>query len=223
MTPSEAARLPIWLRLAVAQGITAPVIYLGVIVVGGARRPGYSHLHQAVSELTEAGAPDRVGLNIALAVMELLTVAFGLGYFVAVRQVDRHLAASAALMVVIGVAGLGFARFPMDPVDAPITFDGGMHLVLVSISAVAAIAAVLLAALGWRRVQGTRGLGVFSFAMLAAMVASGVISGYVGANGGPGIGVWQRINTGAFGLWQVATALFLLQRGAMLPGPRPQA
>ena len=48
------------------------------------------------------------------------------------------------------------------------------------------------------------------------MLISGVICGFIGANAGPGIGLWQRINTGAFGFWQIATALYLLRSGADL-------
>ncbi len=217
--PHYRGRLPGWLTLAVVQGVSAPLIYLGVIAVGGAMRPGYSHLNQAVSELTEAGAPDRVPLSIALAAMEVCSIAFGLGYFALVHRLDRRLAASAGLMAVIGVIGLGFARFPMDPVGNAITFDGLMHLGIVTVSALAAIASVLLAWLGWRRVPAARALAVASFAVLAVMLTSGVISGYVGVNAAAGIGLWQRINTGAFGLWQIATAVFLLRHGADLVRP----
>jgi hypothetical protein len=104
----------------------------------------------------------------------------------------------------------------MDPVGSPITFDGAMHLAIVTVSAVAAIAAVLLAGLGWRRIPGAHGLAVASFVALAVMLASGLVSGYLGASAGPGIGLWQRVNTGAFGLWQIATAVHLLRRGARL-------
>lgn len=59
MFPRDRKDRPRALRLAVAQGITAPLVYLGVIVVGGARRPGYSHLDQAVSELTLSRSASR--------------------------------------------------------------------------------------------------------------------------------------------------------------------
>ena len=152
--------------------------------------------------------------------MELLTIAFGLGYFTLVRRVDRRLAASALLPVAIGVVGLGFARVPMDPMGSPVTVDGAMHLALVAVSALAAIAAVFLAGFGWRPVRDARGLARVSFVLLGGMLASGVASDIVGATGWPGIGLLQRINTGAFGLWQVATAVFLLKPGADLcPSP----
>ena len=48
------------------------------------------------------------------------------------------------------------------------------------------------------------------------MLIPGVICGFIGANSGPGTGLGQRVNTGAFGFWQIATALYLLRSGADL-------
>mgnify|MGYP001816327058 CR=1 FL=1 len=215
MTAVDHTRLPPWIKLAVTQGIAAPLVYLGVVVVGAALRPGYSHYTQAVSEMTQAGA-DRFGLTVALTAMEALTIAFGLGFFWIVRARDRRLAASALALVAIGVVGFGFAPFPMDPVGSPMTGPGMMHLVIVTISALAAIAAVLLSALGWRRRPEARWIAVVSAVALAGMLVSGFAAAIVGANGWQGVGFWQRIYTGAFGFWQIATALFLLRHGARL-------
>lgn len=202
----------VWLRIAVSQGITAPVLYAGATIIGAVYQPGYSHFSNAVSELSASGAPNQSWLIAIFALTELLKIMFGVGYYVAVRDLSGALVASAVLMVVIGVVGLGFARFPMDQIGAPLTFDGRMHIVIVSISAVLAVAAIAFAGIGWRRSPDGKTLARWSFAMLALMLASGIASGLVAANAWPGIGIWQRVNIGAFSIWQIATSVYLLHR-----------
>ena len=200
------------LKIALAQGIVAQVVFAGAAIIGGIAHPGYSHMSQAVSELTAAGAVNQGWLLAAFALMEVLTIIFGVGYFICVRGTSNALTASAVTVAAIGVVGLAFARFPMDQVGTPMTFDGRMHIVIVSVSAVLAISAVGLSGVAWRRLPGGRAMAQLSFAVLALMVAGGVISALVATNGWPGIGIWQRLNNGAFGVWQIATAVFLLRR-----------
>ena len=52
-------------------GIVAPVLYVVTIIVGGLIRPGYSHIANAISELTAAGAPNKALLD-PLLVHELI-------------------------------------------------------------------------------------------------------------------------------------------------------
>ena len=204
---------PVWVTLALIQGISAPILFFLVAFVGGLLRPGYSHVSQAISELTEAGAVNKVYLDLALLVMEVLTILFGLGFYWVVRTASWRLRSSAALMVLIGSVGLLFYRYPMDPMGTDMTPDGRMHLIIVTVSAVAAILGVLLSARGWASVSGGRGIARMCYVVLAAMLFSGVAAALVGSQGLPGIGIWQRINTGAFSAWQIATAIYLLRPG----------
>ena len=121
-------------------------------------RPGYSHFSQAISELTEAGAADKIYLDLPLLIMETLTILFGLGFIRVVRKTNRWLTLSAGLMVFIGILGIFFYRYPMDPMGTPMTSDGRMHLILVSMSAMAAILAVFFSARGWSLLSGGRGI-----------------------------------------------------------------
>jgi len=204
---------PIWVTVALIQGITAPILFWLVAVVGGLLRPGYSHVSQAISELTEAGAVNKVYLDLSLLAMEALTILFGVGFFWVVCNASWRLKSSAALLVFIGFVGLLFYRYPMDPMGTEMTPDGRMHLVIVTVLAVAAILAVLLSARGWTSVSGGHGIARMSYVLLAAMLFSGVASAVVGLQGLPGIGIWQRVNTGAFSAWQIATAIYLLRSG----------
>jgi len=202
----------VWLRIALAQGISAPILFASAAIIGGFSHLGYSHVSQAVSELTASGAPNQSWLIAAFALTELLKITFGVGYYLAVRNLNRALAGSALIISAISVVGLGFARFPMDQIGSSLTFDGRVHIVIVSISAVMAIVSIALAGFGWRFVHTGKTLSVWSFAMLAMMLVSGLASVLVVANGWPGIGIWQRVNIGAFSAWQILTSIHLLRR-----------
>ncbi|MCP4098689.1 MAG: DUF998 domain-containing protein [Planctomycetaceae bacterium] len=203
---------PKWLKIAIAQGIAAPFIFTCVAFIGGLLYPGYSHTSQAISELSANGASNQRWLLVAFALTELQKIVFGVGFYSAVWDMGRALKGSALSMIAIGVIGLGFAKFPMDQIGTPVTFDGQMHIAIVSISAVLATIAITLSGVGWRFVPGGKALVRWSFSMLAIMVASGMLSGLAIAIEWPRVGIWQRVNIAAFSIWQIATAIYLLRR-----------
>ncbi len=209
------SRRPLWVTFALFQGILAPIIFALTAIVGGLMRPDYSHVFQAISELTEAGAADKTYLDPPLLIMEFLTILFGIGFFWAVRRLNWQLKTSAVLLVVIGVGGAFFYRYPMDPMGAEMTPDGKMHLVIVSLSALAAILSVLLAARGWMAAASGRAMARLSYTVLAIMLFTGFGSVFVAVGEWPGIGIWQRVNTGAFSVWQITTAISLLRLSKM--------
>ena len=46
-------------------GLLAPAAYIVMTIVGGALRPGYSHLSDTVSELLSPGSPNRPLLGVS--------------------------------------------------------------------------------------------------------------------------------------------------------------
>ena len=222
MTVTEnitSAKRPVWVTVALWQGVTALLLFAFVAILGGVMRPGYSHLSQAISELTEAGAAHKPYLDPPLLAMELLTIAFGLGFWWVVRRANLALRISAACFVFIGLVGLFFYRFPMDPMGSEMTFDGRMHLIIVIVSALAAIPAVLASTRGWFLIRGARKMVVVSVLVLLVMMASGILSALVGTQDWAGIGIWQRLNTGAFSAWQITIAIYLVRASSIEAHP----
>lgn len=209
--PSSSPRYPTWVRIALWQGIVAQIVFALTVSIGGALRPGYSHVSQAISELTEIGAPNKALLDPALLLMEIMGIAFGIGYFWAVRDRGRMLKTSATLVAIIGVVGTFFYVFPMDPVGDEMSFSGQMHLGIVTVSAIAALLAVAFAGIGWARIRPR--LARLSWVLLVVMIVGGIMAIPVSLYGWPGIGLWQRGNTAAFALWQIMTAVALLRNG----------
>lgn len=202
---------PVWVVICIGLGISAPVLFLLTTIIGGALRPGYSHVSQAISELTQAGAADKAFLDPLLLIYQAMGLAFGVGMYRAVRGLDWRLRGSAGLLAWIGLIGFFFYRYPMDPIGQELTFDGRIHLVIVSCSAIGALLAVAFSALGWGRTANARGMAWLSWAVLSVMILTGLAAIPVATFGWPGMGLWQRANTSALGLWQIVTAVYLLR------------
>jgi hypothetical protein len=66
-------------------GVIAPVIFVFMTILGGAIRPGYSHISEPVSELLSPGAPNKLLLDTLHTVYALLLALFGIGMLQLVR------------------------------------------------------------------------------------------------------------------------------------------
>src|SRR2546426_11113330 len=113
-------------KLFMLWGMLAPVVYVGAVIVGGVKRPGYSHRSHFVSELLEAGAPNKSLLNPLFALYNLLTLSFGIGLYARVRAMRQHkgeVSGSLGALVLVAEGLFGFVTvfFPQDPRGAPVT------------------------------------------------------------------------------------------------------
>ena len=214
---ADQANRPWWSTGALVQGILSPLLFLLIVVLGALARPDYSHVVQAISELTMAGAPNKMLLDIGLTATELMNIAFGLGYFWCVRAWGTRFRISAALIVFIGVIGLAFAPFPMDPIGATLTQAGRVHIMLAAVSSLATMAVIIFAAFGWRTRRGGGFWFAYSFVSFAIVFAAGLLSAIAIAQGWSNVGLWQRLSVAAFLLWKALLAFELLHRTRNMP------
>ena len=197
--------------LLVLAGIAAPLLYVFTVILGGAIRPGYDHLAEAVSALTEARAPNKVWLDALFFGFNVLLVAFGIGVLATMRH--HRLAIRISALAIIGVALLGLVMwsFPMDPVGAPVTGTGQGHLILAGLMSFGTIVAVFAFAAGAWRVPGWRAFSVFSFLALAEIVATGALTAIAAGGEWPTVGLWERMTIGGYLVWIFVLA-WLLRR-----------
>lgn len=101
-------------RLSLA-GLVGPVVFWVLVITLGFLTPGYSHLHDAISDLGAIGAPYGV-------VQQANFVVLGLGILAFVVVVDRQFRAGGwpwIGVVLVGLLGLlgaiGSGVFPVDP------------------------------------------------------------------------------------------------------------
>jgi len=183
-------------------GITAALLYIAAVVVGGLLRPGYDHVSMAVGALIERGAPNQLFLAILFAVSYGLLIAFAWAVGMSSRGEGlSYLTTGSIILGITGALGLVMALlFPADPIGAVPTVEGTGRLFLFYGISLGMILTVFFLGLG-SRVRDS--FWVFSIAMGFLVLAAQVVSLALAATANPFLGLAERIATGLFLLWLV--------------------
>jgi len=191
-------------------GVLASLLYVAMNVVIPLQWAGYSSAAQTISELSAIGAPTRA-LWVPLGVVyTLLIVAFGWGVWTATRGA-RRLRLAGALLVFSGLFGLFWP--PMHLRGAPFSLTDALHIVWTAVTLLITLLVMWLAATAF-----AHRFRVFTVAIVAVWLVCGTLTGLDGPRVAanlptPWIGVWERINAGAYLLWLVVFAIALIRRG----------
>ncbi len=193
-------------------GMLIPITYIFMYLLGGALRPGYSHIANSVSELLSPGAPNRPLLSVLQLTYALLHIVFGVGVLQFVRgsAADASVGRIGAWMIVaLGVATIGTAIFPQDAEGTPGTLPGLIHKVLVFGGLIPlSIFSTLLIGFWTRRAGILPGFDTYSFITVGAIVVMGGIGGATAAT--PFAGLVERIAAIVTHQWLFILALRLL-------------
>ena len=205
-------------RVPLAAGAAATVVYVLAVVLGGLLRPWYSHVSQAVSELIEVGAPNKGILDPLFMAYNVLTAVFAVGVYRAGAGKERGplALAAAAVLLMEAVAGFVTVFFPQDVPGTSATATGVAHILLASVTSLCTMAAILLVFLWLRNTPGGRGYAVYSLVTLIVVFITGGVAAATTAEGVPINGLAERLTIGAFLQW-----MFVLGLG--LPSPDASA
>jgi hypothetical protein len=191
-----------------------PVAYVIMTILGGALRPGYSHISDTVSELLSPGAPNKSLLIVFQIAHALLGSLFGIGVLRFVRESEHNALIGrigAGMIIAVGVATVGTAIFPQDASGAPPTFAGKLHGVLVfGVLVPFTILSTLLIGIWLRQANVFPWFRTYSFVTIGASI---LLSGLAGATlDTPVMGLTERLAVLAGFQWTfvLALKLFLL-------------
>jgi hypothetical protein len=195
-------------RLALACGIAASVLYIAMNIFIPLQWDGYSSAAQTVSELSAIGAPTRplwVPLGLAYAV---LIIVFGWGVRASASG-NRRLRIAGGLLMGSGALSLFWP--PMQLRGNEFALTDALHI---AFSVVALI--LMFLEIGYGAAALDRRFRLYSIATLVVFVVFGAMTGVdapkLAANlPTPWIGVWERINIGAYMLWIIVFAAVMLR------------
>lgn len=200
-------------RTYLLSGVAAPLVYAFTVILGGALWRDYSHISQAISELTAAGAPFRLPLNILFSISLVLAAVFALAaYHYVSRYNIRLLKASMGILLTITVLSFLWAFFPMDPRGAEATVQGIIHLVLAGIVSPLTIICPILVGLGFRKIEGFKGYAAYSLLSAALILATGALAALSTQNDAAYLGVYARLTIGSYQQWFLCSALIFYAR-----------
>lgn len=203
------------LRALLACGVLSSLLYAAMLIFVPLRWPGYSSAAQAVSELSAIDAPTRSLWVPFGALYTVLVSAFGVGVLLAAER-ERALRVAGSVLVIYGILGLFWP--PMHLRGAQLTLTDTLHVVF----AVATVLLMLIAILFGAAALG-KAFRTYSIATLGVFVLFGTLTFLqaprLAANlPTPWLGVWERVNIGAFLVWVVVFATILSRGGRRSDG-----
>jgi acetyl esterase/lipase len=199
-------------RVLLTCGILSSLLYVAINVYFPMQWDGYSSTSQTVSELSAVGAPTRTLWVLLGGVYAFLIAAFGYGVWQS-AQGNRPLRVVGGLLIAHGIVGLWWP-----PMHQRTVLEAGGGTLTDTMHIIWAIVTVLLMllAIGFGAAAFGKRFRLYSIATIVILLAFGVLTGLdgprVSANlSTPVVGVWERINIGAFLLWVVVLANTLLR------------
>lgn len=192
-------------KLLMLCGMSAAIIYIGTVILGGLLRPGYSHISMAISELVADGAPNRPLLSSLFLLYNALLTVFGIGLFLKVnsqpgRKISGYVGSIA--LILVGMAGILMELvFAQEPGGTATTFAGTMHFVMAGVASLGTMIAVLGIGLWFRNIPEMKHYVVYSIISVAIIFVSGGLTGAAMANHSSLFGLIERITILTFTLW----------------------
>ncbi len=217
-------------KMLLASGVLASLFYVAADFAAAATHPEYhSFTARVVSELMARGAPTERLVDPFFVVHGLLAIAFGAGVWLSARG-SHPLRVAAGLLLAVGLLDLsGPWLFEMEMRGTGSWSSDGPHIVLTGV-----LVALIMSAIGFAAFAGGPRFRTYSLWTLAVLALFGALTGIQSesiASGEPTpwIGLTERINIGAYLLWQAVLAVALLterlevQRKDISPRRAPRA
>lgn len=204
---SSASRRRIAQIALITCGVLSSALYIGLNIAAPARYPGYDWISQTVSELSAIGAPSRGFWVAGGFIYTVLVVAFGLGVLWTARSAALRTAGVA--LVLHGAIGPFWP--PMHMRGEQPTQTDLFHIVF------SGIALALMLVTMW---AGATALGKafrnYTILTVICFLVFGTLTGISGPRIAtneptPWIGLWERINIGAYMLWTMVFAWGLMR------------
>ena len=195
-------------------GVIAPLLFVFMAILGGAMRPGYSHVSDTVSELFSPGAPNKRLLDPLHTIYALLMVSFGFGVLQFVRgsgQSTRGGITGAVLFAAASLVSVATATvFPQDAWGSPPTFRGQMHQNLSGVVGLLSMLSMILIGIWFNRAKLFPGFRTYSFVTVGVSLISAVW--FATNQGSPIMGLTERAAILAGFQWTFVLALLMFSR-----------
>lgn len=202
------------LRYLALCGMIAPILFMVMTILGGALRPGYSHLADTISELFSPGSPNKLLLDTLHTLFAILLILFGFGVLQFINTNDESTRTGkigAFLYILMGFVNIFTATiFPQDPWGTPATFRGQMHINLSGVIGILSIIAFILIGIWFKRTKIIPWFGAYSFITVVAVIISTGL--YIASIDTPLMGLAERISALLGFQWTFVLALQIFMR-----------
>jgi len=194
-------------------GIVSMLWYVVINIIVPAQYPGYDIASQTVSELSAIDIPTRRLWFVLCLFYSLLLLAFGLGIWLSAKG-NRKLRFVGAIILFDAVLGIFWPPMHQREVIAAGggTLTDTLHLVWAFVHLV-----LMLLMISFGAAVLGKGFRLFSAAIVLIFIVFGILTtreslGLKANLPTPHVGIWERVNIGAYMLWIIVFANELLKR-----------
>ncbi|SDN15118.1 Protein of unknown function [Daejeonella rubra] len=194
-------------------GILSSLWYLGINIYVPMQYEGYSMLSQAPSELSAIGAPTRVLWNVLAIWYTLLFVAFGWGVWQSAAG-SRLLRIAGVLIIIYCIPNFYWPPMHRREVLAAGggTLTDTLHIVWAALTLL-----FMMLQMGFGAAASGKWFRLYTAITFVVFIVFGVLTfmespGMEANLPTPYMGLWERINIGAFMLWVIVFSIILLRR-----------
>jgi hypothetical protein len=217
LTASKSSSVEIVRKIFLCSGILSSLLYVAMNIFVAAQDTGYSSLSQTVSELSAVGAPTR-SLWVSWSFLyTFLVMAFGGGIWMSAN--GRVVRVVSVLIFFYGALGLAWPFGPMHTREVLAVGGGTITDILHIIFSIVTVMLMLIA-MGFGASAFGRSFKIYTILTIAVLCLFGVLTTLNTANmeanlPTPWMGLWERIDIGAFLLWIVVLAVLLWRQTGM--------
>lgn len=191
-------------HLGLRAGIAAPLLYLALVLIGGAITPGYNHVRDPISALIADQAPFSAPLGAGFLLYNLLFLIFAGSLAFGSRSLMWR--AASFVLLAVALAGAVMIGFPMDAANAGMSATGLTHILLAIVQSLGSMIGIGLFSAAFWRTNRPMAAGL-SLAALLVVLISGGLAAVAGAQSSPFVGLLERTTIGAFEIWLVFLAV----------------
>lgn len=201
----------------VFSGILAMLWYIAINFIVTANYPGYDSASQTVSELSAIDTPTRTLWVILCVFYSLLFIAFGMGVW---QSAYGNWKLRLVALVILFDACIGLFWPPMHRREI-IAGGGGsltdtLHLVWAFVHL-----CLMLLMIGFGAAAYGKTFRIFSVTIVLVFSVFGILtanesSGIEANRPTPFLGIWERVNIGAYMIWVIVFAAMLLRRNGKI-------
>jgi hypothetical protein len=182
-------------------------------ILGGALRPGYSHITDTVSELFSPGSPNKFLLTILHTTFAVFLTLFGVGLLRFVQDTGKFktIGITASLdFILVGTLNILTATiFPQDAWGSTPTFQGEMHIILSGVLSVLSILYMILFGVWFHRTRIATFFLPYSIATVTVVILTA--AWFMASFGSPIMGISERVAALVGFQWTVILAVIVLK------------
>lgn len=200
-----------WKKLTIS-GVISSVVYAIHVILGGILWNDYSHLNNAISDLTGANAPNRELLTYITSVYAVFAIIFIISTLMYTKNyLPKITRVGFTLFLFMHIISASYGFFPVDPIGSQITFLGTMHIVITALIVPLTIISPLLIGIGLRKIPKFKNYGTYSIITSIIIFLAGGLSVLFAVNKLPYFGLVERINIGSLQFWMFLISLRLFK------------